>query len=49
MGIIYFSINYPDWKNIGGSATRMALFINPLILYTTALICFDLLKTKKRS
>lgn len=36
-GIYYFSINYSDWQNIGGSATRMSLFIFPLILYFSTL------------
>lgn len=36
-GIYFFSIFYIDWKNIGGSATRMTLFIPPLIIYFAAL------------
>lgn len=35
-GIFWFSISYSDWVNIGGSATRLSLFINPLIIYLTA-------------
>ncbi|MEN8252843.1 MAG: hypothetical protein ABFQ62_00480 [Patescibacteria group bacterium] len=38
MGIYLFSLFYEDWGNIGGSATRMTMFIVPSIIYSAALI-----------
>ncbi len=38
LGILKFSASYEDWINIGGSATRMMIFVTPLIIYFGAIV-----------
>jgi hypothetical protein len=37
-GIFIFSLRYEDWINIGGSSTRMIIFLPPLIFIFTILV-----------
>ena len=37
-GVYYFSVKFKEWKNIGGSATRMSLFMGPMIIYYCSLV-----------
>lgn len=42
-GIFQFSIFFREWREIGGSAERMSLFLGPLILFFVALTTYQLI------
>lgn len=40
-GTYFFSVSFPWWDQIGGSAARISVFFAPLILYVISIFWFD--------
>ncbi len=45
-GVIALSLIYAKWEKVGGSLTRMAIFIIPMIIFYTALTVYNFRKNK---
>lgn len=41
LGTYFFSVSFPWWNQIGGSAARISVFFAPLILYAISVFWFD--------
>lgn len=50
-GTYFFSVSFPWWNQIGGSASRISVFFAPLILYVATIFWINLsnLKSKKEA
>ena len=49
IGVYYFSLNFPNWKVIGGSATRLAIFFPPLMICYSALVLSTVFETIRKN
>jgi len=47
-GVFIFSLTFSEWKSIGGSLTRMMLFLGPLTLYISALVVSETFESNEK-